>query len=404
MGDLDVNASRRRAHKASERAYAAMAREKLDNAYRHIVIASDNLERAVELADDADDILSLAAILRRRADIADELGSGDDAIAAARKTVELIEKFDVSHGDPDAVADAIRSARTPFAMLNHATGGATWQDAPSAATAAARFMKWHGAAKLDLARFLAKHGRPGSGGEIRYLGSTSVETLRRLKLAGDAVDDFAIDMASEDYGKVLAILVQRAQETIAKFRSEPDFPGDRDELVRTAADAGEEGIRALRALAEAVPAYRPELIRAVKLEKQQRKFDPKQAVEVERERIATLIEQAEEVYALASQHSRAGRLDRAVEATEDALGKFRQIAVVNRWYRRMVAMALFSLGSVRERSGDVRAAYQAMREAAVVFESVYRNDDHRFRDEAVLARKELRRLRRVRLGLSPRRR
>jgi tetratricopeptide (TPR) repeat protein len=404
MSDLDVIGCRRRAHKASQRAYAALARENPDKAYRHIVIASDAMERAVQLADDADDVLSFASILTRRADIADELGFGADAIAAARKAMDAIETFDVSRGDPSSVAHAIRSATTPLAMLNHATGGVSWQGGPGTVTASARFIRWHAEAKLDLARFLANHGSPGSGAEIRYLGSTSVETLRELKLAGASVTDGEIDRMAEEYDDILAVLVQRAREAFARYRSEPDFPGDRDELLRVAVDAGEEGIRALRALAEAVPRFRPDVDRAVKLERQQRKFDPKKSAEAERSRIATLIEQAEEAHALAAQHGRAGRLDRAAEAAREALDKYRQIAVVNRWYRRMVAAVLLSLGSISERSGDVRAAVRAVREAAVVFESVYRNDDHRFRDEVVLARKELRRLRRVRSGLSPRRR
>jgi tetratricopeptide (TPR) repeat protein len=403
MSDLDVNGCRRRAHKASQRAYAAVARKDTDKAYRHIVIASDALERAVRLADDADDVLSFASILTRRADIADELGFGEDAVAAARKAAEAIEKFDVSRGDPGSVARAMRSAASPLAMLDHATGGVRLRGASGTATASARFMRWHAAAKLDLARLLAKHGLPGGGGEIRYLGSTSVETLRQLELAGASVTEGDIDRAAEDYDEILAILVQRVRRSAARYRGEPDFSGDRDELVRVAVDAGEEGLRALRALAEAVPGFRPDLDRAVKLERRQ-KFDPEKSAEAERSRIAALIERAEETHALATEHGRAGRLDRAAEAAGEALDEYRQIAVVNRWYRRMVAAALFSLGGISERSGDVRAAIHAVREAAVVFESVHRNDDHRFRDEVVLARKELRRLRRVRLGLSPRRR
>lgn len=71
------------------------------------------------------------------------------------------------------------------------------------------------------------------------------------------------------------------------------------------------------------------------------------------------------------------------------------------WFRRILALETLNLALVNERVGRRGAAVRHARQAVVLFTVVWQEDDHRFAPEVALARKELRRLRRVRLFLQP---
>lgn len=94
----------------------------------------------------------------------------------------------------------------------------------------------------------------------------------------------------------------------------------------------------------------------------------------------------------------------ALRAQRQAVDALAAMSARARWYRRILALETLNLAMVSERAGRRGAAVRHARQAVTLFTAVSREDDFRFGPEAALARRELRRLWRVRLLLQPRRR
>jgi tetratricopeptide (TPR) repeat protein len=200
---------RRRADSAARRSGVADSRARYRKAHKHIVAACDALERAVQIADDADDVSKLASVMYRRARLANRLGLGEDAIASARRSAALYEQFDYTRGDPGKVAGAFETPESPLLMLNHATGGVVGFSSDELTRGRARFIKRHAESRRLLAWCLAKYGPPGSEIESRDLGSRSLETVRELHRAGAYTSAIEVASAAVEYDEILRALAER---------------------------------------------------------------------------------------------------------------------------------------------------------------------------------------------------
>ncbi|HEY0637231.1 MAG TPA: hypothetical protein VGD67_06260 [Pseudonocardiaceae bacterium] len=202
-------------------------------------------------------------------------------------------------------------------------------------------------AHLTLARLIAEH-EPTGGDEARRLASVALETYRALASAGDHHGAADVERVAAGHQAVLDRL-----SVTPGGAAEPARPTSRDREAREA------GLR-------------------------------------------SRLNSADSLASAARDHYAARRFADAVLTMREAVGHYRAVADDSLWHKRELARALHDLAHHLEAHGDLAAAVDTMREAGVLFGQVLEHQDRRFAPEVAHCRRELRRLRLVRLRLRPR--
>jgi hypothetical protein len=360
------------------------------------------METVVDQTDGTKDRLALALVLDQVAHLLGEHGDGEAAIAAARRSLAVCEPLDPSRGEVDRIETATETVKTVAPV---SIGGLYSALAPIEipGAIAVGIIEQVAESRISLARMLAEHGEPGKGGEIRHLGSSAVAVRRELVRLGRVETDADLVRVTERHEESLRHLAEAAVELVSRFSDADRAPVDRELLATYCADGGDKGIAALRALASRDPAFAPDLQRARALVVEQRRY-AERAREIEQAEYQRWVKRADQLMNRGQAASAAKRHEEAVRCWTEAAELYRKIAATAPWHHRLAALSQFNLALSLERTGDRRGAARAMREAAMLFRRIDARDDHRFGPEARLARRHLRRLRRVRLFLSPRRR
>ena len=129
----------------------------------------------------------LAGVFYNRATVLDAVGRGEEAVAAARRSVELYEESDMLRGDPSSVEFLLRVTRPDLTVTE-----------PMIAQAAD--------ARARLARLLAKyHGKAQAAAVHRY-GRAAVEIYRQLLRYGRETQQADLDRIREQYAAAKAHL------------------------------------------------------------------------------------------------------------------------------------------------------------------------------------------------------
>jgi hypothetical protein len=129
----------------------------------------------------------LAGVFYNRATVLDAVGRGEEAVAAARRSVELYEESDMLRGDPSSVEFLLRVTRPDLTVTE-----------PMIAQAAD--------ARARLARLLAKyHGKAQAAAVHRY-GRAAVEIYRQLLRYGRDTQQADLDRIREQYAAAKAHL------------------------------------------------------------------------------------------------------------------------------------------------------------------------------------------------------
>jgi hypothetical protein len=131
----------------------------------------------------------LAGVFYNRATVLDAVGRGEEAVAAARRSVELYEESDMIRGDPSFVQVLLAVTR-PDATVTE----------PMIAQAAD--------ARARLARLLAKyHGKePGQAAAVHRYGRAAVEIYEQLLRYGRETKQADLDRVREQYAAAKAHL------------------------------------------------------------------------------------------------------------------------------------------------------------------------------------------------------
>jgi len=189
---------------------------------------------------------------------------------------------------------------------------------------------------------------------------------------------------------------------VGLLRTSADDPGVRSYLhlylPAQCADGEGRGIEALRALAGEREVDR---LLVAALSRRAGRVSAPEAVALRREAVELFAstgqpgEAAAERARLASSLQAAGDVPGAVREMEHALDDYRRLAMRDSFQDRFVAVALLNLGRLYSDAGRRGDAVKTLKAAVAGFKAIAR-EDHRFTEEVLLARQELRRVRRRR--------
>lgn len=350
-----LRACRARAVNEARKSSVAQRRERWDAALRHNRRAAEALERAVAFADHDDDRLLLAGVLSTGALIRELSGDGQGAVSAARAALRMYEIGDRDAADPTRIPLMLRSLADKRAYLVRGVG-AVFEDMavhPQHGPLKGRFEEIYAMiadAQLTLARLVAEHEAGSGDAEAWRLAAIGLESYRALVSAGDRYSTSDLERVSAQY-----------QAVLDRLGGSSDPP--------TAA----------------------ELAQQAKRDRETKEAD-----------LRHVRDQAESLASTAQDHYNAGRFADAVDTMRQAVTRYREVAADSLWHKRELARALYYFAHHLEGNGKRAAAVAVMHEAWVLFRQVLEQQDSRFVDEVVRCRRELRRLRLVRLRLRPR--